>query len=308
MNYKKNQIFLSKQSKSTTQPCFLKLYVGFLYVQVFCYKQIYFMKIVVILILVIFTFQNTFSQVQNYGEGEVVADFTVTDVHGVEHNLYTYTAAGKYVFIDFFYADCGGCQVLTPVFNELYDKYGCNEGDIVCLSINRGVDNDEAVLAFETEYGGAFHHAPAISRNGGAIDVNEDLNPYAYPTVCIIAPDNTLFEDRITPNSTVSEIEASFPDDFEPEIMSCTIGTANVIIENTFDIYPNPNNTSSLTITLKNLDAANVFIYDLLGNLVYMNTIESELSTHDHKLVTGTYFVSVVSGTSIQTKKLIVLN
>ena len=38
------------------------------------------------------------AQVTGYNLGDVVDDFTVTDVEGVEHNLYTYLSEGKYVY------------------------------------------------------------------------------------------------------------------------------------------------------------------------------------------------------------------
>ena len=99
---------------------------------------------------------NAFSQVQNYNIGDVVDDFTVTDTDGNEHNLYSITAEGKYVFLDFFFDTCVPCQTTTPIFNELHDKYGCNEGEVYCISINNGTDGDAEVIAFEEPYGGPF--------------------------------------------------------------------------------------------------------------------------------------------------------
>ena len=81
------------------------------------------------------------AQVNNYNVGDVVDDFTVTDVEGVEHNLYSILAEGKYVYLDFFFDTCVPCQTTTPIFNEFFDKYGCNEGDVFCISINNGSDN-----------------------------------------------------------------------------------------------------------------------------------------------------------------------
>ena len=41
----------------------------------------------------------SFGQVQNYNVGDVVNNFIVTDVHGVEHNLYEYQRLAKNVSI-----------------------------------------------------------------------------------------------------------------------------------------------------------------------------------------------------------------
>ncbi|MEM0519437.1 TlpA family protein disulfide reductase [Aequorivita flava] len=90
-------------------------------------------KITFLLLFIGFTIN---AQVNNYSVGDVVDDFTVTDIDGVEHNLYSITAQGKYVWLDFFFADCVPCQQTAPIFNEFFDKYGCNEGLVFCLSIN----------------------------------------------------------------------------------------------------------------------------------------------------------------------------
>ena len=94
-------------------------------------------------LLLAFGFAGLFSfsasaQVGNYNEGDVVNDFTVTDIHGNVHNLYTYLAQGKYVMIAFFLDTCGPCQQFQPKFNEFYDKYGCNAGDVISLTIING--------------------------------------------------------------------------------------------------------------------------------------------------------------------------
>jgi thiol-disulfide isomerase/thioredoxin len=67
-----------------------------------------------------------FAQTTNYNVGDIVDDFTVTDIYGVEHNLYEYTDAGKHIYLDFFFDTCGPCQTWQPTFSEFYDKYGCN--------------------------------------------------------------------------------------------------------------------------------------------------------------------------------------
>jgi len=249
---------------------------------------------------------NSNAQVQNYEEGEVVADFTVIDIDGVEHNLYTYTAAGKYVFIDFFYANCGGCQILTPVFNEFYDKYSCNSGDIICIAMNRGVDNDEAVVEFEEEFGGDFHHAPAISRNGGAIGVDEDLNPYAYPTVCVIAPDNTLLINRVYPASTVADLEAAFPEGFMPIEANCTLNVIEESLALNFDVFPNPVTSNNFFIQIENSSEAKVTIFSLLGSKMITTIIQQNNTTIFHHLESGTYFLQVETDEGSSVRKLII--
>ncbi len=260
-------------------------------------------------LLLLFFFSSFFvgfAQVQNYEEGEVVADFTVTDVYGVEHNLYAYTASGKYVFINFFYTTCGGCQILAPIFNEFYDKYGCNESEIVCIAMNRGVDNDTAVLEFEEEHGGSFYHAPAISRSGGADEVTLDMNPAIFPTVCVIAPDNTLLEDKIYPFSSVTDLEAVFTADFNPAPANCTIGIPELKKNFSFSVYPNPVTTGSFAVKMNTRSNAIVTIYNLLGKEVFATEISNQDIEISPNLEQGSYFIQIETTKGVVIKKLLI--
>ena len=266
------------------------------------------MKQIFLFIILVTTFQLGNAQINNYENGDTVNDFTVTDVRGNVHNLYSYTAEGKYVLIDFFFIACGGCQNLISTFNEFYDKYGCNEGDVVCIAINAGYDKDEDVIAFEGTYGGDFNHAPAVSIDGGAIDVNADFDPMYYPALCLIGPDNTMVNSDISPYETVEDLEAGLPTGFNPQPMDCSLSTDELGINFDFSIFPNPTNGSEITISLnENINAA-ISIFNILGEKVFTDI----LKTSNHKIYpnlnTGVYFVTVNNyiGTKKTTRKLIV--
>ena len=257
-----------------------------------------------LLFLLTVSFAN--AQVGNYTVGDTVDDFTVTDTEGTEHTLYDYTAAGKYVFIDFSFVTCGPCQAVAPIFNEFYDKYGCGTGDIMCFSMFGIYGNDNSdVENFEASYGGSFNHAPGISIDGGATAVDSDYGIPAYPTTCIIAPDNTIISLDIWPISGVSSYEDKFPDGFNPEPMECTVGIDD-LEEISFSIYPNPSNGSSFSINLVNEAEANVTILNLLGKKIYTTPISlgnNEISTD---LAQGTYFVQIKTNTGLSVRKLLV--
>ena len=107
-------------------------------------------------------------------------DFTVTDVHGNTHNLFTYLDDGKHVIVDFFFTTCGPCIASVPILNQAYTDYGCNTGDIIFLSIDNG-DSDAQVLQYENDYGALL---PAASGNdGGGNAVDNAYGISAYPTV-----------------------------------------------------------------------------------------------------------------------------
>ncbi|MFZ1331639.1 MAG: redoxin domain-containing protein, partial [Flavobacteriales bacterium] len=102
------------------------------------------------------------AQTNNYPNGSTVADFTVTDIDGQEHNLNAYAAAGKYVLLDFFFYNCGWCQVYAPYYSELYQTYGCNGGDLVCISINNGDDTDVLAGSFHEDFAPGYAHSPTV--------------------------------------------------------------------------------------------------------------------------------------------------
>ncbi len=265
------------------------------------------MKRIFLLIILLITFQLSHAQINNYEEGDIVNDFTVTDVRGNVHNLYSITAEGKYVLIDFFYIACGGCQSLIPIFNEFYDKYGCNEGDVFCIAINAGYDKDEDVIAFEGTYGGEeFNHAPAVSRDGGAIDVNADFDPMYYPALCLIGPDNMMVKSNISPYETLEDLEAGLPSEFNPQPMSCSLSIDEYSSNTNFTIFPNPTNGKEITIKLNKFNHAKINIYNILGENIYTGSINETRKTINPNLIVGTYFISLQTDKSISTHKLIV--
>jgi len=258
-----------------------------------------------ILVFLLASVYNLQAQLSNYSNGDTVNDFTVTDVNGNTHNLYTYTAAGKYVFIDFFYSVCGGCQNFIPTFNELYDKYGCNEGDLVCIAINSGYDKDIDVINFENTYGGTFNHAPAVSVEGGCSAVITDFHPDYYPAVCLISPDNIMVNSEVSYGS-IADLETAFPTGFNPTPLTCTIGISDTAIAFDFSIYPNPSTSKGFRIDIRNQKNVQLQIYTILGKKVYSkNRVKSSEIIIPH-LTSGAYFLSIKTRKGILTKKLIV--
>jgi thiol-disulfide isomerase/thioredoxin len=265
------------------------------------------MKKVVILILLTSISYHSKAQFNNYNNGDLVNDFTVTDVYGNVHNLYSYTASGKYVYLDFFYSICGGCQNFIPVFNEFYDKYGCNQGDIICIAINSGYDRrDEDVINFENTYGGTFNYAPAISSEGGCGTVINDFDPMYYPAKCLIAPDNIILDSDISPYETVSHLEATFPSGFNPSPMECSLGTNDYDSSFNFSVFPNPTSGNEITIVLSDNDIANVTIYTIQGKEVFSSMITELEQIIYPKLQKGVYFINLQTNRSKGTKKILI--
>jgi len=244
------------------------------------------------------------AQVNNYNVGDVVDDFTITDIHGVEHNLYDYISQGKYVWLDFFFDTCGPCQQTAPIFNEFYDKYYCGNGDVICISVNNGTDSDAEVEAYEDQYGGPFTHAPAVSAEGGAGAVDTNFGISAYPTYCLIGPDNKLMVSDIWPLTGVETFEASFPTGFNPPVNWCTLGVDDVTAGFDFAIYPTVSD-GNVTITLKEEANSRVTVYDVSGKRVFSKLYSSNTIQLNLSIPSGNYFVNIASEYGSATKSII---
>ncbi|MGO3182220.1 MAG: T9SS type A sorting domain-containing protein [Aequorivita sp.] len=255
------------------------------------------------LILFFFTILAN-AQVNSYQVGDVVDDFTVTDTNGVEHNLYTITAEGKYVWLDFFFVDCGPCRSTAPIFNEFFDKYGCNEGEIHALSVNLGNDDDAYVEWYEEEFGGTFNHAPAASGDGGGGAVTSNFGVNAFPTFCVIGPDNTLVVKDIWPISGVGTFESNFPTGFEPPVMECTLGLADATGFD-FNIYPTVSE-GNVNINLPSSMESSVAIFNTLGQQVFQNKFSNNNINLNLQLAQGVYMVKVTANNSSVTKRIII--
>lgn len=255
------------------------------------------------LILLLFTVFAT-AQTNNYNVGDVVDDFTVTDTDGVEHNLYSITAQGKYVWLDFFFVDCGPCRATAPIFNEFFDRYGCNEGDVYALSINLGNDDDAYVEWYEEQFGGPFNHAPAASGDGGSAPVTANFGVNAFPTYCLIGPDNTMINRDIWPLNDVETLENTFPIGFEPPLMQCTLGLSDVTAFD-FSIYPTVSK-GNVNINLPSSVESNVAIFNTLGQQVFQNKYSDKNINLNLQLAPGVYMVKVTADTNSVTKRIII--
>ena len=84
-------------------------------------------------------------------DGSVAPDFTMTDIYGETHNLYSYLDEGMSVILNFSAVWCGPCLDYKEegVLNDIYNAFGPNgSGDIMVLSFETQDD-----LGVEALYG-----------------------------------------------------------------------------------------------------------------------------------------------------------
>jgi len=140
--------------------------------------------------------------------GSVAPDFTLTDIDGVSHNLYTYLDQGKTVFIDVSATWCGPCWNYhnTGALEDLWVNHGPTGGNGVSASTS----NDVIVLYIEGD--GSTNSAdlhgtgsntqgdwvtgvehPIIDPSSSIINAfNTDYNINAFPTIYKICPNRII--------------------------------------------------------------------------------------------------------------------
>ena len=99
--------------------------------------------------------------------GNISADWTLTDINGVSHNLYTYLNAGKTVFIDISATWCAPCWGYhnTHAFDDMWTNHGPAGAPGVS-----GTTTDDCMVFF-VEGDGATNTA-CLHGNTGCIDPN----------------------------------------------------------------------------------------------------------------------------------------
>ena len=258
------------------------------------------MKIAIVIFFFFFLGSNYAQPVVN----DTVSDFTVVDVHGTTHNLFSYLDSNKFVCIDFFGITCQQCIELVPVFNNVFSSYGCNDGELVFLAINY-LNTDVEVLAFEQQYSGIY---PAISGlNGGGKSVYEDWQIQYYPQLVLIKPDKTVAANIYPINQT--NIDLIFNNHNIPLDSCGSSGLIdNIFSFNDFKIYPNPAKHIIIIETNQTPNFEHEFkIIDIAGKTMLTKKLFSNFTVVDiFKLRKGVYIAELITGKTIFKQKIII--
>jgi thiol-disulfide isomerase/thioredoxin len=264
------------------------------------------MKKLVTLSFLLFAAGYSNAQLTNYSVGQTAPDFTVTDLHGHTHHLSDY--AGKWVILDFFAYWCGPCAAIAPTINEFYRKYGCNNYDIVVLSLEYEGTTAQT-QAFEDANGGDPNYpTPSVSGlDGGAAAVHSTYGPAAFPTIVLIGSDGTFKNIDIWPISSVATIENAVTSAGGGGALvphTCTLGVGEMTVDAS-SVYPNPTaGKTTVAVTVPNAGKATAEIVSVSGDILRSNDhiLEgglNELSIDMSSLDAGTYFIRISDGRSV---------
>ena len=166
------------------------------------------LKITCILLCLSFSLTSSFGQLLN---GEVAPDFTLTDIDGVEHNLYDILDDGKLVVLDIMATWCEPCWIFhnNGVLDELWEVYGPDGTDEMVIFMIEGDENttldqlNGIGMGTEGDWTEGTHYPIIDAPNS---DLINDYEVVGFPTPYIICPDKRLIYDSFWEGLSVESV------------------------------------------------------------------------------------------------------
>ncbi len=209
--------------------------------------------------------------------GTIVPDFTLTDINGTSHNLYTYLNQGKTVFIDYFATWCSTCWSYhnTPArLKTLYNAHGPSGAAGVVATTT----NDVVVIKMEIDFGTPTSQITFVSKNwttGTNYPIVDLSASNTVPAAFNATSQSHVF--IIYPNKVVENVSTSLTD----AQLYAKVTTFSGLSGANGDVIENLKINSYFTKEGLNLDAnkaiedLNIEVYNILGEkIMVLNTID----------------------------------
>jgi len=251
-------------------------------------------KIITCFSLLLTSATLSFSQV-----GAVAPDFTVKDLDGNSHNLYSILNSGKIVILDVSATWCGPCWNFHTkhYLKDLNDIYGEKGQNIARVIFYEG-DKATTLLDLQGKTSGTMGdwitgtNYPII--NESTISLNLKIYaPLGFPTINVICPATK----KIVADLFDSQSLAAMKTVIETKCGSLT-SVDDVNADNFYALYPNPaTDFTSLKLNIKSGETVDVQIYSSLGQLMqsynYRNNGINEYTIDLSNFDNGVYFIRV---------------
>ena len=200
-------------------------------------------------LLILFHF-SSFSQTGLLGGGGYAPNFTVTDINGTSHNLYSYLDSGYVVVLELLSVTCGSCVAYASGTENSYQTNGpngTNAARFLGLEVNGNTDSS-AIANFISTHGASF----PIANNVSPVAINYQL--YYTPSYFVVYPDRsytTLCPLFCLTTSSFSSIESQLDNAiaaWSPSILGCMDSSAFnydslATVDDSSCYYCNPSDT-----------------------------------------------------------------
>ena len=113
----------------------------------------------------------------SYSLGDKMGDYTVTDVNGNEYVFSELLKSKKAIVLNFWYVNCGPCQMEFPFLQAAADKYS---DDVVVLAINPTDDRENDIQKYATK------NELSIPLIKGDLAWNTAFSIRGFPTTVVI--------------------------------------------------------------------------------------------------------------------------
>jgi len=192
-----------------------------------------------------------------------------------------------------------------------YENFGCNEGNVFIMAIDRWHD-DNAVISFDETYGITFPSSSGSQGGGGAIFSLYGIS--GTPTVVIIAPDREILIKQLYPPSTQNLTDSLIS--HGGIVQECSNGIGEFALFDQFSIYPNPAYSElNIEFNISGKNNLTFEISDILGQQVYKSVEKiysqgtASLNVDVSNFQKGLYFLNIYSnGKYINSEKIIIDN
>ena len=262
------------------------------------------MKKNILIIALTFLSLNTFSQTTL----NKAIDFVAADINGDTLNLFEILDEGKYVYVNFFRANCSIDDENIGKSEAAHQYFGCNGGDVFFIGVNTG-NNKSEVTDYVNSNSISYPVISGINKKKVST-IFEDYDVQASPTFILIAPNDSIIEQNIWPVETAQQIIDVLENQGLMET-TCTVGINEVsnTDKNILRLFPNPaTDNINLSVKLDDFNNVGIRMFDLVGKEVLYQKIDNSTPILSiQNFPAGIYFITLLKDNQpISTKKLII--